>query len=70
MRTARALRNPRRQQLLHARFANGDQRKLHRDKVSVGQDQHGHGDRLDEQKLVHLAVRIAPDAVRKAREQR
>ncbi|MGA3101932.1 MAG: hypothetical protein ABSD61_08740, partial [Terracidiphilus sp.] len=32
--------------------------------VGVGQDQHGHGNWLDEQKLVHLAVRIALDGVR------
>ena len=52
-------RHPRRQQLFHAGFANGNQRELNRHKVGVGQNQHGHGDRLDEQELVHLAVRIA-----------
>ena len=57
-------RHPRGQQLLHACVANGDQCKLNCDKVSVGQNQHGHRDRLDEQKLVHLAVRIALDGAR------
>jgi hypothetical protein len=37
-------RNPRRQHLLHARFANGNQRELGRHKVGVGQNQHGHSD--------------------------
>ncbi len=48
--------------LLDARFANGDERELGGHEVGVGQDEHGHGNRLEEQQTVHLAERIASSA--------
>ena len=60
-RTARAPGTRAAQQLLHARVANGNQRELSRHKIGVGQNQQGHGHRLEQQELVHLAVRIALD---------
>ena len=39
-----------------ARFADGDQRKLGSHKKCVGQNQHGHGDKFEQGKAVHLAA--------------
>ena len=50
----------RREHLLDAGFADGDQRKLGSYKKGVGQDEHGHGDKFEQRKAVHLGERIAP----------
>jgi hypothetical protein len=47
------------QHLLNARVANGNQRKLGSHKKGIGQNQHGHGDKFEQRKTVHLGVRIA-----------
>src|ERR1019366_6784847 len=47
--------------LLDARLANGNQRELRGHKKGVGQDEHGHGDKFEQRKSLHLGVRIAPD---------
>ena len=45
--------------LLDACVANGDQGELGGHKEGVGQDEHGHGDKLQQGETVHLGVRIA-----------
>ena len=52
--------------LLDAGFANGDQRELRGDKKRVGQDEHGHGDRFEQLKALHLGERIALHGLRNA----
>jgi hypothetical protein len=47
------------QHLLDARVSDGDQGELRGHKESVGQNQQGYGDRLEQRKTVHLGVRIA-----------
>ena len=47
------------QHLFDAGFADGDQRKLGGHKESVGQDEHGHGDKFEQREAVHLGERIA-----------
>jgi len=49
----------RRDHLFDAGVADAHQRELRSHKKGVGQDQHGHGDKLQQGKLVHLVVRIA-----------
>ena len=45
--------------LLDARVADGDQSELGGHKEGVGQNEHGHGDKLEQGKTVHPGVRIA-----------
>jgi hypothetical protein len=51
------------QQLLNARVADGDQRELSSHKKGVGQNEHGHSDKLQRKQTVHLACEDSISAI-------
>ena len=53
--------NARGKHLLDARIADADQSELSSHKKGVGQDEHGHGDELQQRETVHLALENSID---------